>query len=551
MEFIISQEQDDFIKRIISDIEKYIADHKINPKLKLLYIPSFYQIRFTRIFDIFMASSLLLRGLDVISVITGFFHPKECIIYGGIYRDNRQYNLGIYNYVETTLWVDFLKQKFVHLPDFRTTNDIEIAKEISSKVTFDNYSKIFYRDYPAGEKAAIATLNMNNLPEIIDKKEIVDQLKIHVENIVELMSAYERVFDTIKPDVVFSNIPFYYKWGLAFHIAKKRNIPFYSAFLGERKNTFFFSYNSDKLLDCSPAWLTFKERIIDNRMKEMIEDAISKRSHGNVAHFSPYPEPHKHTPEFQEMLSKIEPIKPLVFFPVNVFFDAIVFQKTPAFSNLVDMLDKTMDFFSRNSHYQLIIKAHPSERLFYNMPPQFSRYCLKNILSDLQKEAKENIIFLDYNTSISTYDLIPLINLGIVYTSSTAVEMSWFGKPVIALADSHYQSKGFTYQPESTENYFELIHKILKDGEPQSVIDERIELSKKYYFLYYYHGYVDFKMLQGSDTHVVEDKLLLKSYEDLLPGKNKALDYICDSIINKLPIFGDNRWPPYTGEEEI
>lgn len=548
---IISQEQDNFIKEFIADIEKYIENSKIKPNAKLLYIPSFYQIKFTRIFDIFMASSFLLRGFDVIPIITGLFHPKECVIFGGIYNENREQNLGHYNLIETLIWKYLLKRYSLHLPDFRIENDIDMAKEISNKVTFNNYKQIIYKDYPAGEKAAIATLNMNNMPELTDKKEIIDQLRIHVGNIVELISAYERIFDIVNPDVVFSNIPFYYKWGVVYHIAKKRNIPFYSGWMGERKNTFFFSNNSDKLLDCSPAWPTFKKQILDEHTRRIIDEAISKRSQGKVAHFSPYPEPQKQTPEFQNMLSRIQKDKALVFFPVNVFFDAIVFQKTLAFSNLVDMLDKTIDFFNRYPQYQLIIKTHPVEKLFYNGPPEFSKYCLKNVLINLKKELKENIIFLDYNTSISTYDIIPLINLGLVYTSSTAVEMSWFGKPVISVADSHYNSKGFTYQPESKEEYFDLIHQILTDGEPQSLINERIELSKKYYLLYYYHGYVDFKMFQGSDTQVVEDKFLLKSYEDLLPGKNEALDYICDSIMNKLPIYGDNRWPPYTGEEEI
>ena len=32
--------------------------------------------------------------------------------------------------------------------------------------------------------------------------------------------------------------------------------------------------------------------------------------------------------------------------------------------------------------------------------------------------------------------------------------------------------------------------------------------------------------------------------EDILPGKNKYLDYIANSIMRGLPILSENRWPP-------
>jgi hypothetical protein len=39
-------------------------------------------------------------------------------------------------------------------------------------------------------------------------------------------------------------------------------------------------------------------------------------------------------------------------------------------------------------------------------------------------------------------------------------------------------------------------------------------------------------------------KLKVKSINDIMPGKNKYLDYISDAIISGLPIVSQDRWPP-------
>jgi hypothetical protein len=38
--------------------------------------------------------------------------------------------------------------------------------------------------------------------------------------------------------------------------------------------------------------------------------------------------------------------------------------------------------------------------------------------------------------------------------------------------------------------------------------------------------------------------LKIQSLADILPGKNKYLDYIIDSIIQGLPIISEDRWMP-------
>jgi hypothetical protein len=126
------------------------------------------------------------------------------------------------------------------------------------------------------------------------------------------------------------------------------------------------------------------------------------------------------------------------------------------------------------------------------------------------------------------------------------MEMSWAGKPVVSVARTHYSRKGFVHEPASPDEFWATVRKVLDEGEPDSVRQTRIELSRKYYYLYFYHARVDFKLFQGDDQNITPTKFLFDDASALLPGRNEALDYICDCILEGRPVFGENRWPPPT-----
>ncbi len=540
---ILSPSKDKKIVEIIQQVHQMRGN--INLACNILWFPSYYNINFTRIFDILLASSLMLRGAQIQPVITGPFYPKEDTIFGGIYNHPRKKLRKRYDLLERKIWKSLLRTNLVELCQYRVPQDIALAKSISQSMVFADYPKFMFEDYSAGHKAAIATINLNNIPDVLDDPVIAGQLREHLSNIVQLYRAYDRIFQKVKPQAVFANYPYYYQWHLAYHFSKKYKIPFYSAGISERKNTYFFSSDSEELLDSSPAWPTFAQQQLDDATQQRLQNAIQKRMYGQVAHFSPYPQPFQKTPAHADLEKKLRKDRPIVFFPVNVLYDAAVLQKSYVFANLIDMVKQVVLFMKEHPNCQLILKAHPAEKIFYRMKDtRYSQHCLKYILQDIP--LSDNIIFLDYDTPISTYDLIPLATIGIVFSSSTAMEMSWFGKPVLAVAQSHYYGKGFTYEPKSIPEFFSMLTNLLQNQESPDLIQKRIELSQKYYLLYYYHSQVDFGLLQGSDTGVVEDQWKCQSYEELLPGHNPALDYVCKAMLEQLPIHGDHRWPPAT-----
>ena len=543
--YVISKQQDEDVKNIAKDIEEYAKADKAKLPIKILMIPSYYQISFTRLRDIFMFLSLRARRAEIVPVLCSGFYPKECMVYGGNYKKNRKNLCKNDCFITKAIWKDLLKTNPVLLKEFRKEEDACLAHEIACGVSFKNYKGINFKGYKVGIEAAKAVANLYDMSMIEDRPEIVDALKIHVQNIIELISAYERVIEFIKPDVILSNIPFYYQWDAAFFAAQKKEIPFYGIGITERKNSCYFLYNSNKIYDFSQGWNSFKNTPLDDEAEKTIEKTLARRCQGKYFSQSYYKHSNMDSGEYRKMRNWQRRDKPTVFFSVNIPSDAVVLVKSYVFESLFEMVRETLDYFAEHKEYQLIIKAHPAEEQFYQGDILSQKYCLGNIISQFGK-LPGNIFFIDYDSPISSFDIFPLIDLGIMISSSAAIEMAWIGKPSITTAESHYSDKGFTYEAKTKEEYYALIKKILSYGEGDSVIKERIELSKKYFYYYVFHGFVQFNLFQGHEYDSVKSKLLFKDFREILPGKNRALDYICDAIINRLPIYGDKRWPPFT-----
>ena len=119
--------------------------------------------------------------------------------------------------------------------------------------------------------------------------------------------------------------------------------------------------------------------------------------------------------------------------------------------------------------------------------------------------------------------------------------MAAFGLPVITTGKSPYRGFGFTLDPVTPQEYFKNIEMILSSQSLPS-FDNQLDLAYKFILFYHYHYYTKINIMDYKWGE--SPTLKIQSLADLLPGKNKYLDYIIDSIIQGLPIISEDRWMP-------
>jgi hypothetical protein len=87
---------------------------------------------------------------------------------------------------------------------------------------------------------------------------------------------------------------------------------------------------------------------------------------------------------------------------------------------------------------------------------------------------------------INTYDLMELASLGLVYTTTTGMEMGMNGIPVIACGETHYRKRGFTLDPQSWDEYFATLERCLADLTAQRLTAVQVAAAWEYAYRFFF-----------------------------------------------------------------
>lgn len=135
----------------------------------------------------------------------------------------------------------------------------------------------------------------------------------------------------------------------------------------------------------------------------------------------------------------------------NLIGDSATLNRAMSFRNLREWITETVKWFAARDDWQLIIRVHPAEQRYGTREP------VASVVRAALPEPGANVFVIEADDPINTYSVMPVADLGIVYTSTTGLEMAVLGVPTLCAGRAHYRGKGFTMDPESAEEYFAMI----------------------------------------------------------------------------------------------
>jgi hypothetical protein len=171
--------------------------------------------------------------------------------------------------------------------------------------------------------------------------------------------------------------------------------------------------------------------------------------------------------------------RPIVLLATNVLGDSLTLGRDLFSPNMADWILRTIRFFADHSQVQLVIRVHPGERLMTGPS-------MVDIVKKAYPQLPENVRLVGPLDKVNTYDLMELISLGVVYTTTTGLEMVMNRIPVVVAGDTHYRGRGFTLDPGSWEEYFTLLEKIPGEAAPFRLTDEQVELAWRYAYHFFF-----------------------------------------------------------------
>lgn len=151
---------------------------------------------------------------------------------------------------------------------------------------------------------------------------------------------------------------------------------------------------------------------------------------------------------------------PVALLCPNVSWDSSVLGCGRAFSTMAEWVRYNVRYYSEHRDWTLIVRCHPGEKFWGTNEP--SENIAKSVFPDA---LPDNIRVIPIHDTTNTYGLMEIADLGLVYTSTTGLEMAARGLPVVTAGKVHYSGKGFTHDPVSQEQFSALLDRFREKSE--------------------------------------------------------------------------------------
>lgn len=355
-----------------------------------------------------------------------------------------------------------------------------------------------------------------------DNPEFIEQTKQATLAAQMLIDCYEKLLDTEKPDKLVMSHGVYISWGTLYRLARLKGIPVDVYGSSYRRNSLRFYHNAPNAPFPEALWPEYKNVDLSSNQLKLVDDYNASRETQKDDMISLFDEK---TEIPAPLLKFVEESKDKQLFCLftNISWDAFAFSDGNCFDGMTHWLEETVKYFNEHPEARLIIKAHPVEA-FTNTP---EKYRVKTFLKTL--EMKENIFFISELESVKPFWLYEKIDYGLIHISTVCLEMAL--KDIVVLssgAKGHYADNGFTLDPNSIPEYFEMLQSLMdnsNDWKPDK------DAAKRYMFYRFFREAIIFTPLELHNHNEVKSVRLNKS-EDILPGKDESLDIICEGILN-------------------
>lgn len=222
-----------------------------------------------------------------------------------------------------------------------------------------------------------------------------------------------------------------------------------------------------------------------------------------------------------EFAAGVDRSKRNVFLFSNLYWDIGLNYDDTLYRDVLEWVLDSVAMLADQPDTHLYVKPHPAE--VYGSAS--SGMGVVDAICARWPVLPANVSFIAPELRIKTYELFPLIDLGVVYNGTIGLEMLLKGIPVVTAGAAPYGGTGLSSEPRSREEYSRVLRGELPTPRPaQCDVD-----------LYAYFYFIKAQLPWRLTERVYADDFrgyTFASLDDLLPGRDRHLDHLCDCILH-------------------
>ena len=501
--------------------------------MKVLCFSPYARWMLHTLYEITIAHALKLRGMEVNFILCdGVF--SECDIHWAATEPRNEYSCFQCQAIVADLFYK-MKMPYKWLGNFLMPQDFKIAqkwilsidKEALENATFDGINLYNWVISSVHSHFRVNFIDLNN--PVMEKA-----LRNYLYSGALAYLALSRIIDFYKPNVLLLFNGRLYLTRIAFELAKKHKI---HTFIHERgalietlqfhKNEFCHSYKP-----ILQSWEYWREISLKEEELKTIYCYLEDKAFGRRLNWKVFSDPpiFKKQEEIRNLLG-IHNFKHIIslFTSSEDEVVATIEKFDKGFKNQQEWIEKTIEFFLNTPENMLLIRVHPNtggRRATGNNVQQLNYFInLKNRLKNV-----ENIKVILPEEEISSYSLIDLSHLGLVYLSTIGLEMACKGKKVIVCENAIYANEDFVVTVRNKNKFLQVLknHITYLDNDSDITIAQR---AYRFAYHYFVRHSIPFDLIHMPDIHTGIPRY--HNISELLPGRNENLDKICDFILSR------------------
>lgn len=330
----------------------------------------------------------------------------------------------------------------------------------------------------------------------------------------------ERALDEERPETVLLLNGLFLFEAIAWELCKRRGIDVVTYERGFIKETLIFRRDEPACLgDVSHLWDRWRDVVLAGEEEDRLEAYLEDRRLGrrtidrywSQATFDPVEQPEKGR---------------LVALFTNLTWDSAVIGQGMAFNSIRAWLVAAIDAFAARPEHRLVIRIHPAE---VKLPGKQTREPLGAFLDERYPVLPSNVTVIAADDPRSSYPLMEASDFGLVFTSTTGMELALHGKPVVVAGRTHYRGKGFTTDVAEPAEFVQALDDLLED--PSRGTPDR-DLARRYAYLFFFRAPIPFRGVVEHVPGLVD--LQLRDLSEVQSGTDPSLDRITGGILDGL-----------------
>jgi hypothetical protein len=201
------------------------------------------------------------------------------------------------------------------------------------------------------------------------------------------------------------------------------------------------------------------------------------------------------------------------------------------FADQLDWIERTVAYAAAHPEPQLVIRVHPntgSRRSHGTNREQL------DALNALAERLPANVRMVAPDAEISSYALMELATVGLIYHSTVGLELACKGRATVVAAGSVIAGLPFVHSIERADAYEPLLDRLTEL--PAGFVDLEVQrLAWRFAYGLFYRVHVDFPLVGMTDP-TGAGEVLWRGDADLRPGRDAGLDRIAGILLAGDPV---------------